>query len=419
MKKLFAALLALTMFFALTACGAKGEDVTGKYLCVSSKYSDGPGEPAGEWVLLEKGGKGTYCDGDDSFEFDLEWKLDGETFKGAVTFLGMENPMEGTLKDGVLDVTYGDLTMRFVKEGAQAPVDSNASGGDTENPTAPERTGLAGHYAISEAVIEGETMTYSDLEMADMVDGTYLNMFDDGFGELAFTDEIADSFTYDESTGLLTFNPGETLAFTADGDQITVEFPDQEMTLTFKLAEDDGGATGNDNVAVAGSIADAFAGVNTFVGVPDEVLSGNWFGWILESECWGGHEEDFQAAWAYVDYNATEGKSYFDLYKDGDSETPALSMWIEESVDDTELIPDIGDEDAWVLQRYLIEAEEPLFNTMIQPDGSLYFSYEYATEDGDSGCLVEVFLRKDGAAWDEVNDVLPPRYEEYKAAITD
>ena len=47
MKRVAAALLALMMILALSACGGKGEDVTGKYLCVSAKYSDGSGTPDG------------------------------------------------------------------------------------------------------------------------------------------------------------------------------------------------------------------------------------------------------------------------------------------------------------------------------------------------------------------------------------
>lgn len=417
-KRWIVSVLIIMMLLGLTACGSKGPDVTGKYLCVGESYFDEAlQEPSEEsWLELKKGGKGTYYSG---FEFDLKWKLDGESFTGTVSFLGMEEPMEGTLKDGVIDVKYGDMTIRFVKEGAQAPADGGAAGGDTAGGDTAEKDGLAGYYTIYEAVIAGETMTYDDLEMAGMADGTYLNMFEDGFGELAFTDEIADSFTYDESTGLFTFNPGETLSFTVDGDYITVELPDQDMTLTFKLTDDQSSNAQSGEAVLADSITDAFAGANTFVGVPDEVLTGDWFGWIRESDCWGGHQEDFQAAWGEVNYNTSYKQYYFDVYKDGDSQTPALSMWIEESADDTELIPNIGDEDAWVFDTYLVEDEEPLFTTSINSDGSLYLFYEYEASDGDSGCFVDIFLRKDGAQWDEANDVLPPRYEEYKAALTD
>lgn len=117
MKKVFSVILAAMMLLSLVACGGgSGEDVTGKYVCVSATYSDGFGEPAGEWVELAKDGKGTYYGGGGT-EFDLEWKLSGDTFTGKVIFMGMENAMEGTLKDGVLDVKYGDVNMRFEKQG--------------------------------------------------------------------------------------------------------------------------------------------------------------------------------------------------------------------------------------------------------------------------------------------------------------
>lgn len=49
MKKVFSVILAAMMLLSLVACGGgSGEDVTGKYVCVSATYSDGFGEPAGE-----------------------------------------------------------------------------------------------------------------------------------------------------------------------------------------------------------------------------------------------------------------------------------------------------------------------------------------------------------------------------------
>ena len=133
MKKFIAVLLALMMTLALTACGDKGPDVTGKYICVGESYFDGElQEPYEEsWLELKKGGKGIYFTG---YEFDMKWKLDGESFNGTVSFLGIEEPMEGTLKDGVIDVKYGDMNIRFVKEGAQAPEDTGAAAGGAGSP---------------------------------------------------------------------------------------------------------------------------------------------------------------------------------------------------------------------------------------------------------------------------------------------
>ena len=107
-KTVIALLMAVAMLLSLAACGEKGPDVTGKYICVGESYGGEYVEPYAEsWIELKKGGKGTYYSG---FEFTLKkWKLDGENFTGTVTFLGMEEAMEGTIKDGVMEVTYGDM----------------------------------------------------------------------------------------------------------------------------------------------------------------------------------------------------------------------------------------------------------------------------------------------------------------------
>ena len=122
MKKIVSLVLVLALTLALTlslaACGEKGPDVTGKYICVGEAYGeDEYDEPYEEsWVELRRGGKGTYYSG---FEFDLKWKMDGENFNGTVEFLGLKEAMEGTIVDGVMEVTYGDLRMRLVKEDAE------------------------------------------------------------------------------------------------------------------------------------------------------------------------------------------------------------------------------------------------------------------------------------------------------------
>jgi hypothetical protein len=122
MKKVVILMLTLIMCVAVLAgCGEKGPDVTGKYLVTSSTFFGETSEGNGEWIELKSGGKGSYYSGDSYDEsegttFDLEWKLDGETFTGKVTFLGMSNDCNGTLKDGVLSVTYGDYEYVMTKE---------------------------------------------------------------------------------------------------------------------------------------------------------------------------------------------------------------------------------------------------------------------------------------------------------------
>lgn len=121
-KKLLALLLAVVCLLSLAACGKdEGADVTGKYLCIAIA-EDGVNFTAPEnndqYVELKKGGKGEiYTD----LAFELTWKLDGETFSGSYQIFGIDAPVTGTLKDGVLEIHDDDMVMRYLKEGAEAP----------------------------------------------------------------------------------------------------------------------------------------------------------------------------------------------------------------------------------------------------------------------------------------------------------
>lgn len=319
-KFAIALLMAIAMLLSLAACGDKGPDVTGKYICVGESYYDAPlEEPYQEsWLELKKGGKGIYYSG---FEFNIKWKLDGETFSATVSFLGMEDTMEGTLKDGVIDVKYGDMTIRFVKEGVEVPAGSELAGGSS-GVNAPGGTGVTG---------------------------------------------------------------------------------------------------ANDGVLVAGSLADAFSGASAGVpgGSETAVIENpsTWYGWLALTDFWGiDQEEDIYDAWAYVNMDST-GKPYFEVFQDGDSENPFLSMYMTIEENGTCIMPDIGTEDAWTVDTYLNAEDAENYQTFLNEDGSLMLSYDYTRYDGAYGCSVTMFFREDGAQWDEENDLLPPRYDEYKAAL--
>ena len=312
--------MAIAMLLSLAACGDKGPDVTGKYICVGESYYDAPlEEPYQEsWLELKKGGKGIYYSG---FEFNIKWKLDGEAFSATVSFLGMEDTMEGTLKDGVIDVKYGDMTIRFVKEGVEVPAGSELAGGSS-GVNAPGGTGVTG---------------------------------------------------------------------------------------------------ANDGVLVAGSLADAFSGASAGVpgGSETAVIENpsTWYGWLALTDFWGiDQEEDIYDAWAYVNMDST-GKPYFEVFQDGDSENPFLSMYMTIEENGTCIMPDIGTEDAWTVDTYLNAEDAENYQTFLNEDGSLMLSYDYTRYDGAYGCSVTMFFREDGAQWDEENDLLPPRYDEYKAAL--
>ena len=64
---------------------------------------------------------------------------------------------------------------------------------------------------------------------------------------------------------------------------------------------------------------------------------------------WGIDQEgDIYDAWAYVNMDST-GKPYFEVFQDGDSENPFLSMYMTIEENGTCIMPDIGTEDAWTV----------------------------------------------------------------------
>ena len=426
MKRVAAALLALMMILALSACGGKGEDVTGKYLCVSAKYSDGSGTPDGEWIELKKGGKGTYYSG---FEFDLKWKLDGEAFTGKVTFMGMETPMEGTLEGGVLKVKYGDMDMSFAKEGAQG------SGTAT-----PADDGIVGSYELDSATIDGTDYTYEQLDSYGMAKGTFLKFNADGTGELGLSGEEPESFTYDEATGVITFDSdGSTAIFTVEGDNVTLDYEEAGMTMVF-VPEDAAGSlssTGSstganagagdffNGITVAATMDDAFAGAgggissgaSGFVSPTNAITLGKmWFGvmQVTDSTDNKDYEKDIIASVAAT----RDGRAFIEVYTDSSMSDDSLQLSMYIILNDDRFAADIGDKDAWVFDRYLTEDDAAYFSPVLE-NGALDMYYHYEDPDDDYACNVRFFLREDGTPWDEENDPLPPSYDRYKEAIED
>ncbi|MGN0780177.1 MAG: hypothetical protein ACI4N5_00700 [Christensenellales bacterium] len=424
MKRVAAALLALMMILALSACGGKGEDVTGKYLCVSAKYSDGSGTPDGEWIELKKGGKGTYYSG---FEFDLKWKLDGEAFTGKVTFMGMETPMEGTLEGGVLKVKYGDMDMSFAKEGAQG------SGTAT-----PADDGIVGSYELDSATIDGTDYTYEQLDSYGMAKGTFLKFNADGTGELGLSGEEPESFTYDEATGGITFDSdGSTAIFTVEGDNVTLDYEEAGMTMVF-VPEDAAGSlssTGSstganagagdffNGITVAATMDDAFAGAgggissgaSGFVSPTNAITLGKmWFGvmQVTDSTDNKDYEKDIIASIAAT----RDGRAFIEVYTDSSMSDDSLQLSMYIILNDDRFAADIGDKDAWVFDRYLTEDDAAYFSPVLE-NGALDMYYHYEDPDDDYACNVRFFLREDGTPWDEENDPLPPSYDRYKEAI--
>ena len=116
-------------------------------------------------------------------------------------------------------------------------------------------------------------------------------------------------------------------------------------------------------------------------------------------------------------YLADDPTTYLYINPGSDDDAfPILSMWIVE--DPTYVIPDIGDDDAWLLDTYLDVSEADLVSSQVE-NGSLYFSapafWNYTYE---AACDVELFLRETYTSWDLTSDpIIPPGLNDYLAAV--
>ena len=62
------------------------------------------------------------------------------------------------------------------------------------------------------------------------------------------------------------------------------------------------------------------------------------------------------------------------------------------------------------------DSEAYNFNIYPYNDCISLFMYDYEGDDG-TACAVSFYMRLDGTEWNEELEELPPRYEEYKAAL--
>ena len=104
-----------------------------------------------------------------------------------------------------------------------------------------------------------------------------------------------------------------------------------------------------------------------------------------------------------------DDRPFFEIYDtEACDNNPILSMWILE--DSYTILPDIGEEDAWLLDYYLTPDDTYDFTIDLE-EGALAFEVDYEL-DGE-WYEFYFFLREEGAPWDVANDPLPPSYYEY------
>lgn len=135
-----------------------------------------------------------------------------------------------------------------------------------------------------------------------------------------------------------------------------------------------------------------------------------WYGCLRKENSTGGQDDDIFA----LINRTSEGYAFFEVYDSSDftEDDIVLSMWID--LYDDHFVADIGDQDAWIYKHYLTPADEKYFSPTLE-NGRLYMEFTYP-ENGED-VFVQICLREDGTPFDEMNDLLPPHYQEYKAAI--
>lgn len=292
-----------------------------------------------------------------------------------------------------------------------APAASEAAK-PTEAPVANPTGSDAGIYLVASLEDEGASMTRDELEAMGMGDW-YVELREDGTGEF-YTGEV-NALTWKDGKMTIT-DAGEEMDFTVEGD--TLSFDDAASGFKMKFTRTDAKPEIDDTAVLTDGGEDGgtlypFDGGNSY----DQLLNTTWYGWI-RYEHYDGFDTrsyfdtDTYDCWGYIEETST-GETYFEVYQDGLSDTPVISMWVD--VYDDHIEP-ILDSDNWVLDAPIPQEEGYNFSIYPVNDSIRLLWYPYENDEGQS-CSVSFFMRLDGTEWDEANDELPPRYEEYKAAL--
>ena len=150
---------------------------------------------------------------------------------------------------------------------------------------------------------------------------------------------------------------------------------------------------------------------------PPTMLMGDYYGWVSFDYGSGAYADThvFVDSTAVIAIDSGTQKPFFEGYIDG-LDHAAISLYINYN-SGTIFTPDIGDQDAWVYNRYLVEDDAVYFN-VDATSGLIYIIYPYVDpEDPNSTMIIEFCYRMQGQYWDEANDILPPGYDDYRATL--
>ena len=400
MKKILSVVLILSMIFAVAACGGKGPDVTGRYICTSSvDMFQETNAGVGEYLVLSAGGKGIMGLSDDGTDgSETTWKVKGEK----LTLTSLIFNFEGTIKDDVIVIEIMLTTYTFAKEGSEALKTLQNAAPPAKADDNEDDDGIVGGDSGANADMLGRyDCTGWDIGSGKLPPaGEWLELETDTRGTVCIAGkEYPFDWTFDGTTLTIEEDAGPTFTATVENGVITL---DTGMLYIFEkggapAAQPDEDEPDDSNTAPA-----IFVSPTTEITIPS-----TWYGLLLSDEI--GYEGD---VWATLEYSSN-GYPYIEIYESPEMEygeyDPILSMYIFE---DAEMIlPDIGEDDAWFFHRTLTADDADEFTAYLF-DGALYFkvSGEYEGESFEA----QIFLRENGAPWDEEYDPIPPSYEMYK-----
>ena len=405
-RKFLTLLLALAMLLSLAACGKDpaASAALGKYNCIAVAY-DGEtfqAPDSGErYVELKKGGKATISE---ELTFEMTWKLEGEAFTGNYKIFGVDVPLTGTLKDGVLELHDDGVVTRYLKEGLEAPDWAK------NLETAPNSDGrLAGRYTLFAMDIGGDHYDYAALvEMGEM-DGSYLQIdYDEAAGytgELCFAGEDPDRFTLDEQAGNLTFSDGtQTLYYESEEGVIGVQFEDLNSTIFYALPSVERPVPAPTEPTEAGAAL-------------LDWWSGDWYGWWFLYGCKGDYEELEGQYWDCEAHVAIDGDSTgtMELWDDSMSRSTGGIGLVDVSLSSsgTGEHGTLLSEGGWFMEMELGHADWIIDPGLTDFENMLIITGSYDDDNGNVYSY-KLMLRPWGQLWDDVDpDSRPWSYEDW------
>ena len=347
-----------------------------------------------------------------------KWTLSGDTLQLDCSGL----TCTGTLKNGLITLTdvHGQgVTLYLVKEDTveQQPTD----GGDMTQTTQTDTD--VGIYVLESASDSEYTLSKEELALVDMED-FYMELRADGTGETYMEDFV--TFQWKDGNFYALTDPNTpAMTYTREGDLLTIEY--DGMTMIFKRSDtkpeidpallnggddfdpDDGDGPNEPDPPYSYDDGNTYA----------DLGNTSWYGWFRMENYKNVPNRDYfdtdtYDCWGYIG-ETDDGSHYFEVYRDGMPDDPVITMWVNVYDDHIEPILDGSD---WVLDQNITESDAYKFNLYPYNDNISLFMYDYEGADG-SACAVSFYMRLDGTEWNEELEELPPRYEEYKAALAD